>query len=70
VIAPFVTEKPVQAALPGKRETCSKVISVSQINKVLSQTETINQLLVIHLADYERVEKWHSISNLFINDTL
>ncbi len=45
------------------------MVSLSQINKVLSQTETTNCLRMRHLTDYERVEMWHSISNLFINDT-
>jgi hypothetical protein len=63
-------QKPVQVALCAERETCSKAISVSQINKVLSQTETMNKLLKLHLVGYECVEKWHSISNLYLNDTL
>jgi len=25
---------------------------------------------MIYLTDYEYVEKWHSISNLYLNDTL
>jgi hypothetical protein len=70
VVSPLEIQKPVQVALPGKMETCSKAISVSQINKILSQTETTNYMQMKHLADYECVEKWHSISNLFINDTL
>jgi hypothetical protein len=45
------------------------MVLLSQINKVLSQTETVNCLLMIHLADYECVEMWHSISNPYINDT-
>ena len=63
-------EKPVQVGLSGRMEICSNAIFHSQINKVLSQTETTKQGRMRHLADYECVEKWHSISNLFINDTL
>ncbi|SEP37356.1 hypothetical protein SAMN05660816_05573 [Niastella yeongjuensis] len=48
---------------------CSAPVIYSQINKILSQTETTSCLLMRYLTDYECIEMWHFFSNLLLNDT-
>jgi hypothetical protein len=50
--------------------TRSKAGLLSQINKIYSQKETKRKVPVVYVIDYEFVEKWHSVSNLYINHYL